>query len=307
MSDTLRTNHALSSIPLDERLKRVKLLQAEILSEAQENDYVKESVYFGISRKIVDETKFTNEILELKALLQSMPFSQTLHNKFTEARRKLVDICHSEDNDIGNRIANLKELSIEEQLALASDIISQFNKLFFGDSYKYVEPTMDFYPESDRSFTKNPAYEITQTDPTPSIVQLSNNVIGTGDINVFLNLVFHEGCVHATMYQLEQSYACGWIKTSDPLYQDAKQRRTIKENGMSAAFPISSIYPNFLEEAIAFKQSAEFVSALGYSSLGIEDDIVLASSDYNWPYDHAKTPKTPTQKPAKRPAKPQPE
>lgn len=288
MSNTLSEKYDFATLSIEERLMRVKETQDQIVTRANENDFLKEFFYFGTMRTVVDETKFVNEILGLRELLKTVKFSDFLHQKFSAARESLVKICQSQELPIADSILEFKNLSEEDRLDLARRIINHFNKIFFGKDYKYVNPVLEYDPESNRSFNRNYKYKENQKEPTASMVRLSNSVIGNGDINIFLNLIFHEGCVHSVMYQLEQSYGCRWIDNKDPLYEDAKKRYLIKKDNIFASFEISSIYPNFMEEAIAFKQSAEFVHALGYKPLGIEDEIILSSTNPHWPYGHKK-------------------
>lgn len=274
---------------LEEKLIKLKALKTQVLAKAKERNTYHKRHYFGYDRDVIDEAEFPNEIQEMNALLDGVKYSDTLHEKFNQARGRLVDEILYGEQLIIRRIDDFADLSEQHRVRLAQDISKRFHEIFLGRDYKYRLPIITYDPESDRSIHRSYALkERWQWRPKQGKIIFSKNVICNPNNKVsFLNLVFHEACVHAPMYQLLQGYKYGRIKPTDPLYHDAKLAHGCKNIGLSAPFQIASIYPNFIEEALAFKQAVHFVDDLGFDTTNMEDKVILASADCHRPYSLA--------------------
>ena len=274
------------SLPLQKRLELLKCNVDSVLKRANTESSFITKMYFGMERRVIDETQFADEIHSINTLLAHLYFSEKLHDTFDGARKRLTALCSETSSNIAKAISDFPDLNVKERLSLANELIASFSAFFFKDRYTYVNPETNYEVGTDRSFHRNFPVDPDQTKPRPSLIKFSDNVIGAkAKLNIFLNLVLHEGCVHAPLYQLQQSYQSGWIDPQDPLYQDSEFRFLYKKMKLTAPFLISSVYPNFLEESIAFRQAALFVSSLGLpSALDGEDNCILLSTNRHKPY-----------------------
>jgi hypothetical protein len=274
---------------IKDKLLRIQYLQDYIIEQADKHDAYVTKQYFGIERRVVNESHFTAEIAELKKILISIEFSPALCDQFNQARERLVCIINQNDSDLVNPVRVFEDLDLQQKLKLACDIARTFHELFFDFDYKYALPTIEFDPKAFTSLHRSFGLDDNSDYPISSRIRFSKNILGPdAQTHGFLNLVFHEACVHAPLYQLQQGFYYGHLPKDNKLYNDAHLIHTYTSMGISPKFFISSIYPNFLEEKIAFFQSALFVKALGLRTLGPEDDIILKSKNKNWPYNPPK-------------------
>jgi soluble cytochrome b562 len=276
----------IKNLTFDEKLARLKTLKNDVLEKAKEWNAFKRQPYFGYERDVIDETVFPDELKEMKLLLDQLQYSDRLHNKFDQARKELTNEILSGHHIIINRLDDFDALSEEGRVKLAQDISKRFHELFLGRDYRYVCPEITYNPDDDRSWHRSFALKSRwQWRPKAGKIIFSKNVMcNPQNKEGFLNLVFHEACVHAPMYQLLQGFRYGRVKKSDPLYQDAKLAYGFKRISLAAPFQIASIYPNFIEEALAFKQSVIFANDLGCAPQSDDNKIILSSKSRHRPY-----------------------
>lgn len=272
-----------TKMSLGQKLDRIKTLQDQILKHADQRDNYIDKIYFGVARKLVDESCFLDEVHELRTLLSSVSYSHALLDRFQKSRRALVSFCKS--GVVAEQLQQFQTLSEEERLELADQISSFHSQSFFGSMHHAVADIKKS-ENSNRSFTRSFSLNGERQSPIASLIMLSDAVIGTNsNANLFLNMVYHESCVHNSMYQLQQGACFGYLHHFDPLYADGVLRNEYQQRGMSAPFEIPSIYPNYLEERIAFVEAARFVNDLGYDAAFDEDNKFLLPHDPNRPFE----------------------
>ena len=265
-------------------MSRADQLGKEIVSKAVTEGLMTETEYFGRPQKVVDEAQFEQEIGELKGLLGQIGYSDVLYQTFDKARREAVAFLKT-DPETQDKLTRFSELTRAERIDLASGISGIFLKSFFGEEIRYQDPVIDDDPSLKTSIHRNFTLNAEGAYPIASYVAFSKAVIESETPPVFLNLVFHEACVHAAMYQLLQGQYFRYLPEDHSLYPDAEIRRARYETSSVPQFLISSLYANWGEEALAFFQSAKFVEEMGYEDAFPEDRQIREAENPQWPYD----------------------